>query len=90
MLRESRIVERDVAVGVEQFARLGLVDPRQRRDIVTVLAAEHGVGEHLCGAEQFEPQGAHGHPGSSQEFEVLGDPAVEHEALVGVIALHEA
>ena len=60
----------------------GHVGPRQRGDVVLVVAADHGIGDERRAAfDQAEAHRARAHPGAVDELEVFRHAAVEAHAL---------
>ena len=72
----------------EQVARRGDVRPCEQRDVIAVVAADHGVLQQRRGRVQRGDAGLAGeHPGAGHQLEVLGQAAVEYESLGRIVGV---
>ncbi len=75
----------------DELVAAGGVEPGEHADAFAVLAGDDGVLQRRRGGgERADPERAHGDPGAGGELEVLGQAAVEHDALCRLAGIGKA
>ncbi|MDQ3608136.1 MAG: hypothetical protein M3459_04430, partial [Actinomycetota bacterium] len=79
------MVERDL-LRATQLLRFTAVHPRERADVRAIMAGDDRVGQQAPRArDESGPKVSDADPRPGVELEVLGEPAVEHQALGRVV-----
>ena len=85
VLAQSRIAERDSSSLRSSLRASAWLIQASAATYSAVLAADDRVAQYAGDAQQAQSQRADGDPRAGQELEVLRDPAVEHQPLVGIV-----
>src|SRR3979411_2476177 len=73
-------------VCADELLASGRTEPTEQRDGRAVRARDDRILQHRrAGRERADAQSPDMHPGPGRELEILGEPAVEHDALLAIV-----